>query len=180
MERNCSLTFIALCICQVLPLVVGEAAAQKRISKSSLTIDEGGEGSYEVHLDVRPSAETTLDITTTNSDVRVEPDTLTFTLEDWDRARKITVEAIQDADADDDRAIVSHSVRTSSNRRRVSTNRQAATATSTLAVTVLDRFVPSHEVNISPSSGLSIRKGGSSSYSVSLTEEPSASVTVWA
>ena len=180
MERKCRLMVIGTWICLGLPLIVSEATAQIRISKSSLTIDEGGKGFYKVHLDAQPSGETTLDIATTNSDVRVNPETLTFTSGDWDRARKITVEAIRDADAEDDRAIISHSVRNASNRRRVSANLQAATATapSRLTVIVLDRFVASHEVNISPSSGLSMRKGGSGNYSVSLTERPTASVTV--
>ena len=83
MERNYGLTVIGLCICQMLSLVVGEATAQIRISKSSLTIDEGGEGSYKVNLDAQPSAETTVDITTTNSDVRVKPASLTFTPANW-------------------------------------------------------------------------------------------------
>ena len=180
MERKCRLMVIGIWICLGLPLIVSEATAQIHISKSSLTIEEGGKGFYKVHLDVQPSGETTLDIATTNSDVRVKPESLTFTPDDWGKARKITVEAIRDADAEDDRAIISHSVRTASNRRRVSANLQAATATarSNLTVIVLDRFVPSHEVNISPSSGLSMRKGGSGNYSVSLTERPTASVTV--
>ena len=182
MERKCRLTVIGIWICLVLPLIVSEAKAQIRISKSSLTIEEGGKGSYKLHLDAPPSVEITLDITTTNSDVRVKPKSLTFTLDDWGKARKITVEAIRDADAEDDRAIISHSVRTASNSRRGSANLQPASATvpSSLTVIVLDRYVPSHEVNISPSSGLSIRKGGSGNYSVSLIEKPDASVTVWA
>ena len=182
MERKCRLTVIGIWICLVLPLIVSEAKAQIRISKSSLTIEEGGKGSYKLHLDAPPSSEITLDITTTNSDVRVKPESLTFTPDDWGKAWKITVEAIRDADAEDDHAIISHSVRTASNSRRGSANLQPASATvpSSLTVIVLDRYVPSHEVNISPSSGLSIRKGGSGNYSVSLIEKPDASVTVWA
>ena len=182
MERKCRLTVIGIWICLVLPLIVSEAKAQIRISKSSLTIEEGGKGSYKLHLDAPPSSEITLDITTTNSDVRVKPKSLTFTPDDWGKAWKITVEAIRDADAEDDHAIISHSVRTASNSRRGSANLQPASATvpSSLTVIVLDRYVPSHEVNISPSSGLSIRKGGSGNYSVSLIEKPDASVTVWA
>ena len=182
MERKCRLTVIGIWICLVLPLIVSEAKAQIRISKSSLTIEEGGKGSYKLHLDAPPSSEITLDITTTNSDVRVKPESLTFASDGWDRARKITVEAIKDADAEDDRATVSHSVRVASNSRRGSAIVQPASATvpSSLTVIVLDQDVPSHEVNISPSSGLSIRKGGSGNYSVSLTEKPTASVTIWA
>ncbi len=182
MKRNCRLTVGGIWICLVLSLLVGEATAQIRISKSSLTIDEGGKGFYKVHLDAQPSAEITLDITTTNSDIRIKPDSLAFTADDWDSPRTITVEAIKDADAEDDRATVSHSVRAPSDRRGVAANPKAATANalSSLTVTVLDRFVPSHEVNISPSSGLSLRKGKSGNYSVSLTEVPTASVTVWA
>ena len=180
MERNSRLTAIGLWICLALQPFAGEAGAQVRISKSSLTIDEGGEGSYEVHLDAQPSAETRVDITTTNSDVRVKPASLTFTSDDWDRARVVTVEAIQDADAEDDRATVSHSVQPPSDRQAgtASPSRAADTASSSLTVTVLDRFFPTHEINISPSSGLSIRRGRSGSYSVSLTEEPTASVSV--
>ena len=180
MERKCRLMVIGTWICLGLPLIVSEAKAQISISKSSLTIDEGGKGSYELHLDAPPSAETTLEITTTNSDVQAKPDSLTFTPDNWGKARKVIVEAIQDADAEDDTATVSHSVRAASNSRRVLANQQAAfaTAPARLTVIVLDQDVPSHEVNISPSSGLSIRKGGSGNYSVSLTEKPTASVTV--
>ena len=180
MERKCRLMVIGTWICLGLPLIVSEGTAQIHISKSSLTIEEGGKGSYKVHLDAQPSAEITLDITTTNSDVRVKPESLTFTPDDWGKARKITVEAIRDADAEDDTAIISHSVRTASNSRRGSAIVQPASATvpSSLTVIVLDQDVPSHEVNISHFSGLSIRKGGSGNYSVSLTEKPTASVTV--
>ena len=48
----------------------------------------------------------------------------------------------------------------------------SATVPSSLTVIVLDQDVPSHEVNISSSSDLSIQKGGSGNYSVSLTEKP--------
>ena len=180
MKRNCRLTVVGIWICLVLPLLVGEATAQLRISKSSLTIDEGGKGSYEVYLGAKPSAEITLDIETNNSDVRVKPESLIFTPGDWNKAREITIEAIKDADGDDDRATVSHSLRGVSKGGEASASRQAVatTAPPNLTVVVRDRFVPSHEVNISPSSGLSIRKGGSGTYSVSLTEKPSASVTV--
>ena len=182
MKHKYRLTVTGTWICLGLALMVGEATAQIRISKSSLTIDEGGEGSYKVHLDAPPSAEITLDITTTNSDVRVKPDSLAFSADDWDSPRTITVEAIKDADAEDDVATVSHSVRALSEKRGVAADARAAVAKafSSLTVTVRDQFVPSHEVNISPSSGLSIRKGKSGNYSVSLTEEPTASVTVWA
>ena len=180
MERKCRLMVIGTWICLGLPLIVSEGTAQIHISKSSLTIEEGGKGSYKVHLDAQPSAKITLDITTTNNDVRVEPESLTFTPDDWGKARKITVEAIRDADAEDDTAIISHSVRTASNSRRGSAIVQPASATvpSSLTVIVLDQDVPSHEVNISSSSDLSIQKGGSGNYSVSLTEKPTASVTI--
>ena len=180
MERKFRLMFIGTGICLWLPLIFSEVEARIITSKSSLTIDEGGKGSYTVQLDAKPSAEITLDITTSNSDLRVKPEALTFTPDDWDQARKITIEAIVDADAEDDRATVSHSVRTPSDRRGATANPIAVTAptTSSLKVTVRDKSVPSHEINISPSSGLSIRKGASGSYSVSLTEEPTASVTV--
>ena len=142
MERKCRLMVIGTWICLGLPLIVSEATAQIRISKSSLTIDEGGKGFYKLHLNAPPSAEITLDITTTNSDVRVKPESLTFTPDDWDKARKITVEAIRDADAEDDHAIISHSVRTASNSRRGAANLQAAfaTAPSSLTVIVLDQI----------------------------------------
>ena len=76
MERKCRLMVIGTWICLGLPLIVSEGTAQIHISKSSLTIEEGGKGSYKVHLDAQPSAKITLDITTTNNDVRVEPESL--------------------------------------------------------------------------------------------------------
>ena len=182
MERKYWLTVTGTWICLGLALTVGEAKAQIRISKSTLIIEEGSQESYKLNLKAAPSAKVVLDITSTNSDVRIKPESLTFTPGDWNKARVITIEAIRDADAEDDRATVSHSVRGGSKGRKASASRSAVAAASPpiLTVVVRDRFFPSHEVNISPSSGLSIRKGGRGTYSVSLTEKPSASVTVWA
>ena len=82
------------------------------VTPTSLTIGEGGSGTYTVVLDTQPTGDVTVTIVdpTDNTDVTAEPAALTFTTTNWDTAQTVTVSAVQDGDTDDDRATVTHTV----------------------------------------------------------------------
>ena len=75
------------------------------VSRRSLTVTEGdtnGE-TYQVKLDTQPSADVTVRISGhANTDVRVNPNTLTFTDTDWNDGQDVTVTVVDDVDAEDD------------------------------------------------------------------------------
>ena len=82
------------------------------VSPTSLTIGEGGSGTYTVVLDTQPTGDVTVTIVdpTDNTDVKAEPAALTFTTTNWNSAQTVTVSAVLDADTDDDTATVTHTV----------------------------------------------------------------------
>ena len=81
------------------------------LSKSLLGIDEGGEGSYTVVLDSEPTATVTVTPSRSSGDADVTVSgALTFTRSNWHTAQTVTVRSAQDDDADDDTAVIGHTV----------------------------------------------------------------------
>ena len=82
------------------------------VTPTSLTVAEGGSGTYTVVLDTQPSGDVTVTIVdpTDNADVTAEPAALTFTTANWNSAQTVTVSAAQDDDTDGDTATVTHTV----------------------------------------------------------------------
>ena len=82
------------------------------VTPTSLTIGEGGSGTYTVVLDTQPTGDVTVTIVdpTDNTDVKAEPAALTFTTTNWNSAQTVTVSAVLDVDTDDDTATVTHTV----------------------------------------------------------------------
>ena len=79
-------------------------------SPTSLTVAEGGSDTYEVNLTTLPTGPVTVTPSVAdNSDVTVDPTSLTFTTANWNDVQEVTVSAAQDADADTDTATVEHS-----------------------------------------------------------------------
>ncbi len=78
------------------------------VSPEALTVTEGGSKTYEVVLTSQPTEDVTVTVTVpTGADVSVDTDpnqqgdqnTLTFTADDWETARTVTVRASEDDDA---------------------------------------------------------------------------------
>ena len=93
-------------------IVTRAITAGVTVTPTSLTVGEGGSGTYTVALDAQPSGEVIVTIVdpADNTDVTAEPAALTFTTTNWDTAQTVTVSAVQDADMDDDTATVTHTV----------------------------------------------------------------------
>ena len=81
------------------------------VSETALSIDEGGNDSYTVVLDTKPTDDVTVavaghaDTDITLSGDTLTDDTLTFTPDDWNTAQTVTVTAAQDDDAASDAAV---------------------------------------------------------------------------
>ena len=137
------------------------------VTPTSLTIGEGGSGTYTVVLDAQPSGDATVTIVdpTDNTDVTAEPASLTFTTTNWNTAQTVTVSAGQDDDTSDDTATVTHTV---SGYGTVST-------APAVSVTVTDN--DTRGVTVTPTS-LTVNEGGSGTYTVVLDTQPTGDVTI--
>ena len=136
------------------------------LSTNTLEVREGAKRTYTVKLDAQPVANVTVEIQD-GGDVDVNPSSLTFTPQDWDSRQTVTVEAEHDEDtASDQPVVVMH---------RASGTAKYTGVTAELTVTIDEDDVPS--VTVSDRS-LTVREGGSNTYTVVLDKEPSTSVTV--
>ena len=77
------------------------------LSVASLTVAEGGSGTFTVVLDAVPSGDVTVSLASDNTDVSVSPSPLTFTMTNWNVPQTVTVSAAADSDNLDDSAVVS-------------------------------------------------------------------------
>jgi len=78
------------------------------LSPPSLTVTEGGTGSYTAALATPPSAPVTVNVFSDNGEVTFAPASLSFTTSNWSTAQPVTVTAAQDADTANDNATLSH------------------------------------------------------------------------
>ncbi len=77
------------------------------LSAETLTIDEGGSGAYSVVITTEPTAPVTI-FMVAGGDVTTQPIALAFTASNWDTWQRVTVNAAQDGDADDDTVTIHH------------------------------------------------------------------------
>ncbi|TGG82163.1 MAG: hypothetical protein ERJ69_05115, partial [Aphanocapsa feldmannii 288cV] len=140
---------------------------------SSLTLAEGGSGSYTVALASSPNAAVTVITISAGAGVTLDTDagtngnqnTLSFSTANWNTPQTVTVSAEQDDDAVDDIVTLSHTA-SGGNYSLVSGD---------LVVTVTDDKMAA--LLLTPSS-LTLVGGGRGSYTVALASQPTAAVTV--
>ena len=158
--------------------VTDDETAGVSVSETALTVDEGGSGSYTVVLDVQPTSDVVITVSSDNTDVTVDTDgatsgnqtTLTFSPANWDTAQTVTVAAAQDADAANDAASITHAVDASRNA-----NEYDAVTIAGVAVTVDDDDTAG--VTVSASS-VTVAEGGSATYTVVLNLQPTSDVVI--
>ena len=137
------------------------------VSVTALTVPEGETGSYRVTLDSEPTGTVTITPTKTGSaGVLLGRTTLTFTPGNWQTGHTVAVVSVADDDAVDETATIDHAV---------SGADYGAVMVASVSVTVADDAVAS--VTLS-ATALSVPEGGSNTYTVVLTSEPTANVTV--
>ena len=137
-------------------------------SEQELEVPEGGSKTYTIVLSHQPSGDVTVTVNnpTDNLEVTATPRSLTFTTENWDEPQAVTVAAVQDTDALDDSATVTHGV---------SGGGYGDVSAPDVAVTVTDDETLG--VVISPTA-IAVQAGGSNTYTVVLGSLPSGDVTV--
>ncbi|MBF2758837.1 MAG: hypothetical protein ISN28_00990 [Ectothiorhodospiraceae bacterium AqS1] len=133
----------------------------------SVNLDEGKSASLSVRLSDVPNADVTVSLSSSNSDLTLHPESLTFTALNYSTARTVLLVAVQDTDAVDDSATIT---------LRASGGISAPAATRTVAIEDDDK--PTGTIELTPAGTLSIDEGGSGTLSVSLDTTPSSNVTI--
>ena len=150
-------------------VTVTDDDAGATVSKTTLTVAEGGSGAYTVVLDVQPTSDVVISVTASgNTNVTVSPATLTFTTANWSTAQTVTVAAAQDTDAVNDAASIAHAVVAASSADEFDGLHIAG-----VAVTVTD---DDPGVRVSQTEGIVMTEGIPFSYTVALTTKPTSNV----
>ena len=140
------------------------------LSRTSLSVPEGGRGTYTVKLNTQPSADVTVNIAGATADVGVNDNSLTFTTLDWNRAQTVTVTSLTDDNLDrpDFQVTLTHSATSSDPDYNNLPSRD-------VTVTVVDNDMIGLIVS---KSSLEINEGAEDTYTVALGTVPSADVMV--
>ena len=138
------------------------------VSPTGVTATEGGAtGSYTVVLDTRPSGTVTVTVGDTSDDISASPETLTFTGSTWDTAQTVTVTADDDSVAEgEETATLTHAV----------SGYGTVTTADSVTVTVADNDTAG--VTVDPTAVTATEGGAAGSYTVTLTTQPTGTVTV--
>ena len=149
-----------------------------KLSRTKVSVPEGGQATYRVALKTEPSEEVTVTVemaANADEDLTVSPPSLTFATADWDTWQTVTVAAKEDDDNLDGTAVITH---TAAGSRY---DGEVATVTATEADN--DRPQPpppspAEALVLSPSAGLTVSEGSAATYTVALATQPSDEVTV--
>ena len=133
------------------------------VSPLSLDVDEGGTATFTVRLWSRPTGDVTVQVSETDSDISLDSTSLTFTTDNWHTDQTVTVSGLQDSGTSDDTAVV-----------ELIASGGGYTATATVNVDIED-LAPCLVLS---DTSLSIREGGSDTFTVKLTRRPTSTVTV--
>ena len=162
--------FDAVNIAGVTVTVDDDETAGVTVSETTLTVAEGGSTTYTVVLNLQPTSDVVITVSSDNTDVTVSPATLTFTTANWSTAQTVTVAAAQDADAVNDAASIAHAVDASR-----SANEFDAVTIAGVTVTVTDDETAG--VTVSKST-LTVAEGASATYTVVLDAQPASDVVI--
>ncbi len=136
----------------------------------AVTVAEGEDTTYEVWLGSQPTNDVTVTLASTDATIaKTNPEELTFSTSAWRTRQTVTVSGVEDLRAN------SGGERSAEIRHTPSGGGYDEVGGSVLAVTVEDNDVPG--LVVAPTA-VAVGEGGSESYTVKLTTEPSAAVTV--
>ena len=136
------------------------------LSATTLGVAEGDDGEYTVRLWTQPTAQVTVAITGhSGTDLTLDATSLTFTTATWNTAQTVTVSAGEDDDGANDAATLVHTA----------SGGDYASETASVAVTVTD----DDDVGLTLSATtLGVAEGDDGEYTVRLSTQPTAQVTV--
>ena len=137
---------------------------------TTLNVDEGGSAKYKVKLAVLPTANVTVALTAAtgdDSDITFSPSSLSFNTSNWNQLKTVTVRARQD---NSDVAAGTKTITHTANGGNYSN------ITGTLTATESDNDTGSFV--FSPANNVRVSENGTGTYTVKLSHEPGANVTV--
>ncbi len=137
------------------------------IDMTTLSLSEGGEGSYRVKLHADPGATVTVTPASSDGARLTVPGPLTFTGGNggnWSQWQPVTVESLPDADLANDNITITHAV----------AGYGAITTGPEVKVSIVDAGAG---ISVDPTT-LSLNEGVNASYKIKLLSRPSANVTV--
>lgn len=79
-----------------------------RSGATQIGVDEGGSTTYELALGTRPQEDVRVSLSYPGGQITVDPRSLTFTPENYNQPRTVTVTGVEDEDAVDDQAFITH------------------------------------------------------------------------
>ncbi len=143
------------------------------VSPVNLSITEGGSGTYTLRLSTQPTADVTVAVSSpsskvamdTNSDSPGNQSTMEFTASTWNQPQAVSVATSHDDDAINDTIVLSNTASGG--------DYDAITADVTVTITDPDAA----QLVVSPTD-ITIPEGGTGTYTVRLSTEPTADVTV--
>ena len=146
--------------------VADDDTAELVVDPDSLTVAEGGSGTFFVRLATRPSSSVSVSVSSGDTGaVSVPSQALTFTTGNWSTARSVTVGGVDDADALDESVTVTVTA----------SGGDYGGVTAEVDVSVTDGDTA--ELVVDPDS-LTVAENGSGTFSVRLATRPSSSVSV--
>ena len=137
------------------------------------TTEAGGKATFQIELTSQPTADVTLNLTSSDtSEGSVSSPSVVFTSSNWDTAKTITITGENDNVDDDD---VHYTIVTSA----TASDDAKYGGMSVPDVSVVNRDNDTAGIDISPTSGLETTEaGGSDTFQIVLTSQPTADVTV--
>ena len=139
------------------------------VSVATLSVDEGGTGTYTVVLNTEPSGNVTVTPTSADTAIATVTGALTFTTTNWNTVQTVRVSSVEnDVPSEDQSVTVSHGI---------SGGGYGSISVPDVTITVNDDDTPGVSVW---QESLSILEGEGGSYTVVLDTQPSGPVTVTA
>lgn len=137
-----------------------------------ITTENGGTATFTIVLDIQPAADVTIGLTSDDlTEGTVAPASITFTVDDWDTPQEVTVTGVQDAIVDG--PFVYNIVTASAVSEDTAYSGMNA---ADVSVTNTDN---DPGIIVSPTSGLTTTEaGGTATFTIVLSTQPSADVTV--
>ncbi len=151
------------------PVVV----AGVRVSPTALNVTEGGDStSYTLMLGSRPTGPVTLTVTNPDATaVTLSATSLTFTTDNWNSARTVTVSSVEDTDTDHETVQLTHTATSTDPGYN-----GAAVTIDSVAVTLNDNDGPG--VSVSSTTLTVHERGGTGMYTLRLNTPPTEAVTI--
>ncbi len=133
-----------------------------QVAPTTLDVTEGATGSVSVHLTAQPLGDIVVTVTSSDPTTATVPATpLTFTPVTWSTDQAVVVTGAEDVDTTNDPATLTFTA--------------SGITDATAAITVTDNDVLGIALS---TSSVSVNEGASTSFAVSLSQQPSADVTV--